>query len=415
MRIAVVLLAAVVATATGPKAELAKFSAAAGSAMAAYRAGNYPAAQSGFADAAIHAPQRPAALYYLASSAAHQGDTGTALATLKRYAEMGVPVGAESPADFAALPGAKEIARRLAANKIAACPCETIFRGTAAPFIAEGLARDAGRLFVGGVAARRIVAITNGQATDFVSRLPGFYSPFGMVADKARGILWVSAAVLAQSDGATKDTLDASALIAFDLARGALRRVYPLGGTHDLGDIALAPDGTVYVSDSLEGSLFRLAPNGAALQRVGPAGMFASAQGMAVSSDGKHLLVADYEMGLLRVDLATQTLHAIAIPGTVTTIGIDGLARLANGDFVATQNAFQSARVLRLHLLHDWSALQSATVLAANAPDVADPTLVVADGDGADLVGISQWATFGDGPKPAHTLPAWTIARVASH
>jgi sugar lactone lactonase YvrE len=397
----------------GPKEELAKFGAAAGPALAAYKKADYKTAQAGFAQAVAHAPQRPRALYYLASSAARRGDIATAVTIFNRYAAMGLE--SEPPTDFTALPGAKSGIAHLAASKNPLCPCTVFFQGPAQPFVAEGLAHDGGRVFVGGVVPRRIVAVENGRASVFVDRLPGAYSPFGMVADRSRALLWVSAAVLPLSEGATKDTHDTSALIAFDLTHGALRKVYPLTGKHDLGDVALAADGTVYVSDSLEGSVFRLMPNGAVLERVGSAGMLSSAQGMAVSADGRQLLVADYEMGLLCVDLATGKLQTIAIPNTVTTIGIDGLARLANGDFVATQNGTKTARILRLRLSPDWSRLKSLTVLAANTPDVAAPSLIMAEGSDVYLVGVSQWASFGDAPKPIGTVPAWKIVRIASH
>jgi sugar lactone lactonase YvrE len=416
MRLALIAIVfAASAALAGPKDDLAKFAASAQTALAAYKAGDYPKAETGFADALAHAPQRPSVLYYLAASAARTGENAKALALLHRYAEMGVPVNAEASADFAGLARLafyRAVQARMAANRNPVCRCRTFYQGTAEPFIAEGLARDGDRVFVGGVAARRILAIAHGRTAVFVDRLPGGYSPFGMVADRARGLLWVSAAVVAQSGGATPATLDQSALVAFDLASGTLRALYPAQGKRSLGDIALGPDGTVYVSDSLEGSLFRLVPQAKALERVGAAGMFASAQGIVASADGRQLLVADYEMGLLRVDLATGQLRTIRIPADATTIGIDGLARQADGSFVATQNAFKSARILHLRLAPDWSALTSLDVLAANTPDTADPSLILADGNGAIFVGLAQWAAFGDAAKPAHALPAWKLIRL---
>jgi hypothetical protein len=402
----------------GPKDELTQYRAAAKSGVMAYNKADYAAAQTAFAQALVHGPQRPALVYYLADIAARRGEPDKALAFFDRYATMGIVEG--SDADFTALkamPAYRAAQARVARNAAALCPCRTFFSGTTGPFIAEGIARDAKseRIFVGGVAARRILAIANGRARDFVKAFPESYSPFGMAVDGARKLLWVTAAVVPQSTGAAQAQQGKSALIAFDLSSGALRGLYPApdGAKHALGDIALGRDGTIYVSDSIEGSVFRLRLPAHALERVGPAGLFASAQGMVIGADGRQALVADYAMGLLRLDLDSGTLETIAIPADVTTIGIDGLSRLADGSFIATQNGFKVARIVHIRLTPDWSALTSLTVLAANASDVADPSLVIADGDGADVIGVSQWASFDDDkPAPVRALSAWKIVRL---
>ena len=93
----------------------------------------------------------------------------------------------------------------------APCPCTNFFAGDAKPFIAEGIAHDAasGRFFVAGVAARKILAIQNGHARDFV-HMPDEYSPLGIAF--ANGSLWVTAAVIRRARAMKDD----QALIAFD-------------------------------------------------------------------------------------------------------------------------------------------------------------------------------------------------------
>src|SRR5215469_8845849 len=187
--------------------------------------------------------------------------------------------------------------------RAASCPCSDFFVGDATPFIAEGLARDplTDRMFIAGVASRRIVTIHGGKAGDFV-HLPGDYSPFGIAV--ARQKLWVTAAVVAQ--GAGHD--GPSALIAFDL-RGKMVGHYPVpdDGRHVLNDLTIAPDGTVYTSDALDGTIYVLSPGGHALIRLGPRKLFKSPQGMALSTDGKSLLVVDYALGLTKLDLTSAT------------------------------------------------------------------------------------------------------------
>jgi hypothetical protein len=290
----------------------------------------------------------------------------------------------------------------------APCPCTSFFTGDAKPFIAEGLARDpaSGRVFVAGVAARRIVEIRNGRVRDFV-RLPDGYSPFGIAVAAQR--LWVAAAVVAQ--GAGHD--GPSALIAFDLG-GKVTGTYPVPdeGRHVLGDLTIAPDGTVYVSDGLDGSLYMLPPGAQALTRLGARKLFRSPQGMAVGADGKSLLVVDYALGLTRLDLGTATFTPLKIPDGVNIKGIDGLARLPDGSFLASQNGTKAPHILHLMLSADWSELLSTDVIAADDPVVADPSLVMADDSGAYVVGVSQWGSFGESQTPTRPLQPWRIVKL---
>ena len=70
-------------------------------------------------------------------------------------------------------------------------------------------------------------------------------------------------------------------------------------------------------------------------------------------------------MGLMRADPQDGALTAVKVPANVTTLGIDGLVRLADGSFIATQNGFAYARIVRFRLTSGWSRLLSLTVIAA--------------------------------------------------
>ncbi len=292
----------------------------------------------------------------------------------------------------------------------APCPCSNLFVGQAEPFIAEGIARDAAtdRLFIASVATRRIVTIHDGQQHDF-AHLPNDYSPLGIAV--SGNTLWVTAAVVRQGSGHDGP----SALIALDKRDGHVRNVYPVAdaGRHILNDLTFAPDGAVYASDAGDGSIYVLASHARALTQLGGQALFKSPQGMAVSADGKSLLVADYSLGLVKLDIASATVTPLQIPDGVNVKGIDGLARLPNGTFLASQNGLSRPRILHLSLAGDWSQVTSFDVIAADDEAVADPSLVMADQSGAYVVGVSQWGSFGqDQQTPTKPLQPWRIVRL---
>jgi hypothetical protein len=114
----------------------------------------------------------------------------------------------------------------------------------------------------------------------------------------------------------------------------------------------------------------------------------------------------------VKFDLASATFAPLQIPDGVNVKGLDGLARLPDGSFLASQNGLSKPRILHLSLSPDWSQLLSLDVIAADDEAVADPSLVMADRSGAYVVGVSQWASFGNGPTPMHPLQPWRIVKL---
>jgi sugar lactone lactonase YvrE len=383
---------------------------------AALESKDYHAARRAFLAALPLAPQRAAAAYHLAVADMALGDRQDALKRLSAIAAMGVEAPADFRATFAGLNpqrGFAAIAARFARNTASLCPCTTVFEGPARPFIAEGLAFDPRRrrMLIASVYDRRIVSVAAGRMRAFADTLPRGLSPFSLTPDPARGLVWVTAASLPQSHGATAAQRGQSALLAFRLGDGALARDIPAPEGANLGDAALATDGSVYATDSRRGGVFVLKPGAGALVRVSDA--LSSAQGIALHPGGKIALVADYALGLQRLDLSTGRTTAVAVPPDTTTIGLDGIVRLRDGSFLATQNGIAPVRVVRFHLTADWAGITRFSVVARAAPPIADPSLVATrDGD-AYLVGVSQWASFGeDADVPVRPVPAFRVVRL---
>jgi len=383
-----------------------------------FRAGNYAAAEAAFASAVMYSPQQVGAYYNLAAAAARRGDSARALAALDRFADFGVAVNLDANSDLGSLRGTAAFARireKLARNTEPLCVCKLVYQGSDAPFLAEGVAQDlhTDRLFVSSVNARKIVSIHDGVLRDFAV-VPDGMSALGIRINAAHDLLWAAATTLPQSDGGSGDMGNA-ALLAFDITSGALRYRFnaPVyAERRSFSDMTFAQDGTAYVSDAVEGSVFRWKPGSDALELVGGARRFSSPQGMVVSADGRTVLVADYTAGLQRLDVESGDVTSVGVPAGITTLGMDGLVQLRDGSFAATQNGIHPNRVVHFRLSRDWSHLQSFAVVARAVPDIADVSLLTPDGNDLLVVGVSQWDSFGEAATPEKPLKAWRVVRV---
>ncbi len=93
-------------------------------------------------------------------------------------------------------------------------------------------------------------------------------------------------------------------------------------------------------------------------------------------------------------------------PANLTLLGVDGLVRDGDG-LIAVQNGVNPQRILRLALSPDGARITAASVLAANLPQLDEPTGgAMLDGRFV-FVARSQWSDFGDdGLKTPAPAPA---------
>jgi sugar lactone lactonase YvrE len=222
---------------------------------------------------------------------------------------------------------------------------------------------------------------------------------FGAVYDVRRGRIWAASAPtdVSRLPGAF------AGLIAIDPARrGVTHILAPPGG--EPGDVALASDGTLYASDGHNGALYRCRPGCTALETWIPPGRLFSAQGMAISADGKWLYVADYRYGLAAIERRTGHIFRVASDVPAMLDGIDGLVRDGR-DLIAVQNGGAPQRIVRLSLSRGGLRVVRLTVLERANPAWGEPTLATIAGDHLLYVGDGQWARFEDPATPLPTRP----------
>jgi hypothetical protein len=328
-----------------------------------------------------------------------KGDVEGSLRILRELDEAGWAI-PPYEADFPALASRdewKEILRRVAAREPRTARADVAVTIPQKGLVAEGIAADPrdGTLFVGSIRQRKIVRVDpTGATRDFVpAGSSGLGEVLGIKVDARRGLLWAVANPV--KDDAAGGPGVRSGLYSFDLASGASRASVVLEEAgHLLNDIALAPDGSVFVTDSEAGLVHRLATGGTSFAAVPGAG-FRAPNGIAFLDE--TLLVCD-ERGLWALDGAKGPPRRLVAPNGFPLGGIDGLS--ARGlTLVAVQNALGATRILRMELAEGAAAIRRADVLETANPLWHIPTTGTLFGDDFFYIGNSH-VDAGNGQVP---------------
>jgi sugar lactone lactonase YvrE len=322
-------------------------------------------------------------------------DAAAALAATRRLAAMGATLSPASRARIAALVGDAPMAALAPAFEVNAAPVAgsvAYARIGTDQHLIEGLiwnSRSA-HLYATSVVDRRLVEVRADGA--HVVLEGGLGSLFGGAYDPVRARLWIAAATIEQTSAGPAF----AGLLEVDPANPAAARHIPAPAGAAPGDVAVAADGIVYLSDGLNGAVYRCPPGCTALETWLPAGTFLSAQGMAVSADGRLLYVADYRYGLAAVDRASGRAFRMNAPPGLMLDGIDALVR-DHDRLIAIQNGAPPLRIVALSLSGDGLGVTALHVVERANPAWGEPSLGAVIGDRLVYVSNPQWDRYGAG------------------
>ncbi|MEO6388724.1 MAG: hypothetical protein ABIT16_03400 [Croceibacterium sp.] len=205
----------------------------------------------------------------------------------------------------------------------------------------ESISADAaGNLYVGSVGGtiyRALAGSVTAEPWIVPGPANGLTSLFGVLADDKRGLLWVCNN---PPFGGPPPAGATSGLKAFDLATGALKATYdfPGEGPFACNDIAVAPEGTTFATDTAGGRIFSLAPEGAALVLFAASPDLVGVDGIAFAADGKMYINNVRKNTLQRVErsgLAFSKLTTLALSQPVN--GPDGLRPVSGNRFLQAE------------------------------------------------------------------------------
>ncbi|MBV8201330.1 MAG: hypothetical protein JOZ15_11970, partial [Acidobacteria bacterium] len=251
----------------------------------------------------------PDTVFGMAKAEALLGHNAAALEWLDAYAAMGLVRDLSGQPDLASLrqeQGFAAVSARLEANKL---PRSRSVRAFALPdpdLLTEDIAYDpaARRFFVSSIREAKIVAFDprTGAARDFVpAGRDGVWGMMALAVDAKRGVLWATTAAIAPAKGYRAADQGHTAVLRYDLATGKLQKRYdlPLPPTmrpappgsaagfvpvpdeerqRVLGDMTVAANGDVFVSEAVTGAVYTIRHDRDVLDLLVPPGVFISPQ-----------------------------------------------------------------------------------------------------------------------------------------
>ena len=242
---------------------------------------------------------------------------------------------------------------------------------------------------------------------------PGLISTIGVHVDAARDRVLVAGSDNGVGDRTGPATAGRTAQLGiYSLSTGARLSLVDLAavggdGGHFANDIAVAPDGTAYVTDSAAGIVYRVTTSGNAEVLVRDTRL-SSPDGNGANGIVLHdgvLIVGNFSAGTLwRVPL-TAPADVRQVRVAESLVGVDGLTLEPDGTILAVTNSLgggPAARVRELRPSRDWT---SATVVESRAwPDNAPTTAAVRHGAVYVLDGEMDVLLSGAGTSDEFTL-----------
>jgi sugar lactone lactonase YvrE len=334
-------------------------------------------------------------------------DKAAALAALRQLAAMDAILSAQGQEQVEALVGAEAMGPIAAQYDLNVKPIEASRIYAVIPAdhnLVEGVVWDslAGRLYATTVVDRALLSVGQGETSVVASE--GLGSLFGGAYDPVRKRLWIASASVEETPTPESAWVG---LVGLDPDRPSslLRIPAPAGMKATPGDVAVARDGNVYVSDGMNGAVYRCRPGCTALETLLAPDTLFSAQGMALSRDQKRLYIADRRYGIAALDRSSGRLFQVSGDETMMLDGIDGLT-LYGSDLIALQTAYHPSRIIRLRLSADGLRVRRLDVLERNHPEWREVTLGTVAGNRLLYVANAHYSRYRKGGVQVKGAPA---------
>ena len=336
----------------------------------------------------------PVYMLRMASVESRLGNTDAAIQWLARYAATGLKYEVRSDEDLKALadtPQYRQIESAMHDRSAPISRTQEICKLPIVDLMPEDITFDphSGAFITSSVQHHclyRVRLPKNGIDTCAVDELPmedwaRGWPILAVSLDSKRKRIWATAAALPGFSEVSGREAGKTALFALDNETGQIIRRFDLvtDGPGEFGDMCVAGDGTVYVSDNIGGGVYRVHGDlkTASLEKIAD-GLF-SPQTPTLAADGRRLFVADYSIGIAVIELGTPAARKLGYlphPDNVAVTGLDGLYRFGDS-LIGIQNGTEPERIMRFRLNRQQTRITSAEVIEQSTKQLGEPTHAV--------------------------------------
>jgi hypothetical protein len=350
--------------------------------------------------------------FYLARTQAARGDAKASVAALKKASELGdgfLPTKEEGFEKVWDDPAFRDLRDAMEKKLPRLDYAPTAIELEDNTLIPEGMAYDApsDSFFVGSIAKHKIVRIEPGnEVKDFAV---GLDSVLGLAVDAPRRVIYAVTTLAVTAEGRKNRR---NAIVEYEIDSRNFKRRVDIPNAVQLNDVAVAPGGRVFTTDSGIGAVYEIKADDTVRTLAEPRAL-PGANGLAASPDAKHLYVA-HNTGIATIDLDSGAIKQLINDTRENVAAIDGLYQW-HGQLIGVQNVTTPGRVELITLSNDGTHIVKVqTMLSHHHNRLDEPTTGVPTDHGFFLLAATGVAHYNDEGKivSADKVPKPTIVRV---
>ncbi len=350
--------------------------------------------------------------FYLARVRAAQGDAKASVAALEKASELGdgfLPAKDEAWEKIWADDAFQALRARMEKKLPRLDYAPTAIEIEDNNLIPEGIAYDApsDSFFMGSIAKHKIIRILpEGDVKDFAT---GLDIVLGVAVDAPRRLLYAVSTSAVTDEGRKNKR---NAIVVYEIDEHAFKRRVEVPDAVQLNDVAIAPGGRVFTTDSGIGAVYEIKADSTVKTLAEPRAL-PGANGLAAAPDAKHLFVA-HSTGIATIDLESGAIKQLVNDTRENVSAIDGLYQW-HGQLIGVQNVTTPGRVVLISLSGDGTHITKVqTMLSHHHNRLDEPTTGVPTDHGFFLLAATGIAHYNDEGKivNADKVPKPTVVKV---
>lgn len=262
----------------------------------------------------------------------------------------------------------------------------------------EAITAAGSDFYLGGVHDRKIVRIDkDGDVSDLIvyKSNKDLFAVMGLSYDSKNELLWACTAAIPEMLDFSEELKGKSSVFALDL-KGNIVKSETIEGNHLFGDLVVNSEGTVFISDGIENSIYTVSLNSPLEKKINLSERTHNLQGLALNENESHLYIADYILGLYRIDLNTNQLSPIHLEGELVSKGFDGIYYYKNS-LIAIQNGTNPDRLWRFYLNDTGNEVIRNEIIDQALQVYGEPTQGVIKNDKLFYIANSPWGLYKEG------------------